>query len=70
MDHLNHSICLKKITISSTPYVDIDGPYGVLHMGTFPDRQHYFAAAGENRYIGSLWRGPFFIGRILFFADP
>ena len=35
-------------------------------MGTFPDRQHYFAAAGENRDIGSLWRGPFFIGRILF----
>ena len=25
----------------------------------------YFAAAGENRDIGSLWRGPFFIGRIL-----
>ena len=41
-----------------------------MHMGTFPDRQHYFAAAGENRDIGSLWRGPFFIGRILFFADP
>ena len=34
-------------------------------MGTFPDRQHYFAAAGENRDIGSLWRGPFFKGRIL-----
>ena len=39
-------------------------------MGTFPERQHYFAAAGESRDIGSLWRGPFFIGRILFFADP
>ena len=35
-------------------------------MGTFPERQHYFAAAGENRDIGSLWRGPFFTGRILF----
>ena len=35
-------------------------------MVTFPDRQHYFAAAGENRDIGSLWRGPFFTGRILF----
>ena len=42
----------------------------IYHMGTFPDRQHYFAAAGENRDIGSLSRGPFFIGRILFFADP
>ena len=40
--------------------------FAKLYMGTFPDRQHYFAAAGENRDIGSLWRGPFLIGRILF----
>ena len=36
--------------------------------GHFPDRQHYFAAAGENRDIRSLWMGPFFIGRIMFFS--
>ena len=35
-------------------------------MVTFPHRQHYFAVAGENRDVGSLWMGPFFILRILF----
>ena len=32
MEHLNHSICSTKFTIWSTPYVNINGPYGVLHM--------------------------------------
>ena len=40
------------------------------YMGTFPDRKHYFAAAGENRDIGSLWKRAFFIGRLLVFTDP
>ena len=29
----------------------------LIHMGTFPEGQHYLSAAGEIRDIGPLWKG-------------
>ena len=40
-----------------------------FHMGTFPEGQHYFSAAGENRDIGPLWRRLSLTDRILLFID-
>ena len=28
------------------------------HVGSFPQLQHFFAAAQENEDIGALWKGP------------
>ena len=28
------------------------------YMGSFPQPQHFFAAAQENEDIGALWKGP------------
>ena len=29
-----------------------------IHMGSFPQPVHFFAAAQENEDIGALWKGP------------
>ena len=40
-----------------------------MHMGTFPEGQHYLSAAGENRDVEPLWRGLYLTDRILLCID-
>ena len=51
--HMNvhKNIGVKNISVNINVHINV-------HMGSFPQPQHFFAAAQENKDFGALHRGP------------
>ena len=57
-EHNLETSSLYKLTIKDRQEVVLIWVGGGSYMGSFPQPQHFFAAAQENEDFGVLWKGP------------